>query len=347
MAPAERMRRQVKELERDTQRVVRESRAERDELWSQVKGSTPEEWRRNAEPLAQHFLHQVIGVLPAQRIPLDLRARASYDDAKWRGWEIEFDVRPEFQGYGVLLVPKDLRPGERRPLVVVQHGLNGTPQGYFQQKAGRTLEVYRNFGGQLADAGYVVYLPQNPYKGEFRHLAKMANPLGFSLYSLIREQYAVMLDWLVTLPYVDAERVGFYGLSYGGKTALRIPPFDPRYRVAVCAGDFNEWIVKLTTPDEPWSYVYTPEYEILEWDMAHVANHAELAMLMAPRAFLVERGHRDGVGIDEWVSYEYARVRRFYDENGIGDRTGIAFFNGPHRVDGPAAMEFLRRNLGR
>ena len=58
---------------------------------------------------------------------------------------------------------------------------------------------------------------------------------------------------------------------------------------------------------------------------------------------LVERGHRDGVGIDEWVLAEYARVRRFYDEMGIGERTAIALFNGPHRVDGAEAVRFLRR----
>ena len=80
--------------------------------------------------------------------------------------------------------------------------------------------------------------------------------------------------------------------------------------------------------------------------MAHVASHAELAMLIAPRHFMVERGHRDGVGIDEWVASEYARVRRFYDEKGIGDRTRIAYFNGPHRVDGPDAIAFLESVLG-
>ena len=81
--------------------------------------------------------------------------------------------------------------------------------------------------------------------------------------------------------------------------------------------------------------------------MAAVASHAELAQIIAPQPFLVERGHRDGVGVDEWVSYEYAKVRRFYDEAGIGDRTGIAFFNARISVDGPAALEFLRRFLGR
>ena len=341
----ERMRRYVKQIEGDVQRLVRESRRRRDTLWSAIKADSPDEWRRGAEPLARRLLSEVIGEVPPERVPLGLRARPIDGGAKWRAWEIQFDVRPEFFGYGVLLAPVGLKPGERRPLVVVQHGLDGTPQVFFHQTSGRNRDIYRNFGALLAELGFIVYMPQNPYTGDFRHLAKMANPLGLSLYSLIRAQYDVMLDWLVTLPFVDASRIGFYGLSYGGKTALRIPPFDTRYRAMVCGGDFNEWIVKLTTPDEPWSYVYTVEYEILEWNLAHLANHAELAMLMVPRPVLIERGHRDGVGIDEWVSYEYARVRRLYDELGIGDRTDIAFFNGPHRVDGPAAVEFLRRHL--
>jgi hypothetical protein len=341
------MRRQVDELVEHVQALVRDSRRVRDELWSKVSGATADEWRRNAEPLARRFRREVIGVLPDERVPLRLRAHASYRSDKWRGWQVQFDVRPEFFAYGVLLVPTDMAAGEKRPLVIVQHGLHGRPQVFFQQAQGRDLDVYRNFGAQLADFGYIVYMPQNPYTGDFRHLAKMANPLGLSFYSLIQAQYDTMLDWLGTLPFVDADRIGFYGLSYGGKTALRIPPFDARYKAVVCGGDFNEWIVKLTTPDEPWSYVYTVEYEILEWNMAHVANHAELAMLMAPRRFMVERGHRDGVGIDEWVAYEYARVRRFFDEKGIPERTRIAWFNGPHRVDGPAALEFLREALGR
>jgi hypothetical protein len=27
------------------------------------------------------------------------------------------------------------------------------------------------------------------------------------------------------LPFVDPDRIGFYGLSYGGKTAMRVPLF--------------------------------------------------------------------------------------------------------------------------
>jgi hypothetical protein len=49
--------------------------------------------------------------------------------------------------------------------------------------------------------------------------------------------------------------------------------------------------------------------------------------------------------VDEWVSYEYARVRRFYDEIGLGDRTRMEFFNGPHQIHGVGTVEFLETFL--
>ncbi|WP_321473538.1 prolyl oligopeptidase family serine peptidase [uncultured Paludibaculum sp.] len=330
------MREQVHELVDYTQRLVALSEYTRAKLWKELGSKGVEE----------RFLTDVIGRLPGPVSTPNVRRTLFQEGDRWRAYAVQFDVRPGVFGSGYLLVPKDLKAGEKRPLVVVQHGLNGRADVYFNEKEGRGLEVYRNFGAQLADLGFIVYSAQNPTVGEFRHLARLANPLGLSLYSLIRAQYQSLVDWLVTLPEVDAGRMGFYGLSYGGKTALRVPVFDERFRVVVCGGDFNEWIRKLTTVDEPYSYMFTKEYEILEWDMAHVASHAELAMMMAPRAFMVERGHGDGVGKDEWVAYEYAKVRRFYDEAGVGERTRIAYFNGPHRVDGPAAIEFLRKFLG-
>lgn len=68
-------------------------------------------------------------------------------------------------------------------------------------------------------------------------------------------------------------------------------------------------------------------------------------MLIAPRPFLVERGHDDGVGIDEWVAWEYARVARHYAKLGFANRTGIAYFIGNHRIHGERAYAFLKQHL--
>ena len=45
----------------------------------------------------------------------------------------------------------------------------------------------------------------------------------------------------------------------------------------------------------PYSYVWSPEYEIFEFDLGSTFNYAEMAALIAPRPFMVERGHFDNV----------------------------------------------------
>ncbi|MEJ5368545.1 MAG: prolyl oligopeptidase family serine peptidase [Bryobacteraceae bacterium] len=346
--PEARAARQVRELEDFLQRLARRSRRVRDELWSSIRGKDADEWRAAAASLERRIREEVIGELPPEPCPPEPRTRLAAQTPLYRAWDVRLNVRPEFPARGVLLLPARTEPGVRLPLIVLQHGLQGRPQDlYAQSPDSRAFATYRNYAETLVREGFAVYLPQNPYTGDFRWLVRLAHPLGLTLFSFIREQYRAALDWLATLPMIDPERIGFYGLSYGGKTALRVPPFDPRFRAVVCAGDFNEWIGKLTTTEEPWSYMFTDEYDVLEWNIAHVASHAELALLIAPRPFLVERGHRDGVGIDEWVMSEFARVRRFYDEMGIGERAAIAFFNGPHRIDGEEALRFFRRWLAR
>ncbi len=54
---------------------------------------------------------------------------------------------------------------------------------------------------------------------------------------------------------------------------------------------------------------------------------------------------RDGVAPDEWVAYEYAKVRRMYDTLGLGDRTDIEFFDGLHEINGKGTFEFLHKHL--
>jgi len=182
-------------------------------------------------------------------------------------------------------------------------------------------------------------------KDNLGNCKEKANPLGLSLYSIITGQHQRIVDWLGQQSFVDAERIGFYGLSYGGKTAVRVPPFVKQYAFSICSGDFNEWVRKNVDSAHRYSYVFHGEYEIFEWNMGHVANYAELSYLMAPRPFMVERGHNDGVAPDEWVAAEYAKVRRFYVQMGIGDRTEIEYFNGPHTINGKDTFAFILRNL--
>ena len=176
-------------------------------------------------------------------------------------------------------------------------------------------------------------------------LGRKANPIGKTIWSIIIPQHQQILNFLKTLPNVDGKRIGFYGLSYGGKTAMRVPAVLTDYCLSICSGDFNEWVFKNATTTHPMSYVFSPEYEIFEWDLGETFNYYEMAALIAPRPFMVERGHSDGVSVDEYVAFEYAKVRRLYDGLGIGERTEIEFFNGPHMINGKGTFDFLHKHL--
>ena len=207
--------------------------------------------------------------------------------------------------------------------------------------------VYGEFAARLAERGFVVYAPQNPYifEEQYRYIQRRANPLKLSLFSFIRAQHQRTLEWLAGLPFVDPARIGYYGLSYGGKTAMRVPPLLDRYAAVITSGDFGEYAGKMASINRPESFMFTIEHEMYEFDLANTYNYSDLANLIAPRPFMVERGHHDGVGFDEWVAYEYAKVKRFYTLIGIGDRTEIEYFNGVHQIHGEGTFRFLHRHL--
>jgi cephalosporin-C deacetylase-like acetyl esterase len=347
--PAERQKRQVQELVNHTQRLLHHSERVRDEFfWRRAKPGSTNDWIAAIKPHKETFREDVIGRFPNPTLPGSPRSRRIPDKPKWTGYEVVLDVWPDVFAWGVLLVPKDLKPGERRPVVVCQHGLEGVPMDTINDDPKSSgYGPYKAFSARLAERGFVVFAPHNPYRGRdsFRVLQRKANPLKKSLFSVILAQHDRILDWLSELPFVDATRIGFYGLSYGGKTAMRVPSLLDRYCLSICSADFNEWIKKNVTVDSPYSYMFTIEYEMPEFNLGHTFNYAEMAALIAPRPFMVERGHDDGVAPDEWVAYEFAKVRRLYAKLGIADRTEIEFFNGPHTINGVGTFEFLHRHL--
>jgi cephalosporin-C deacetylase-like acetyl esterase len=343
--PTLRLHRQFNQMVEFTQSLIRKSPDRRQEFWKKADASTIQRWKDSTQYHRDYIWEEVIGRISAPALPPNPRTRLILDEPKYKGYEVMLDVWPEVFAYGILLLPKDVKPGERRPVVVCQHGLEGRPTDVSDPKIDNPF--YRHFGCSLANEGFITYSPQNPYIGNdnFRLIQRMGHPLKLALFSFVLGQHEQLLNWLTTLPFVDPDRIGFYGLSYGGKTAVRVPPLLKGYALSICSGDFNEWVWKTTNVLAPQSYLLTKEYDMYEFNFANIVNYADLANLMAPRPIMVERGHEDPVGVDEWVSYEYAAVRRFYDKMGIGDRTEIEYFNGPHTIHGVGTFQFLHRHL--
>jgi dienelactone hydrolase len=341
-----RQERQLHEFDRHNQQLLVESPDVRREFMKKLDSSSIEAYTESVEPYRAFFAQEVIGQFDLERLPPNVRSRPIYDEPKFTGYEVVMDVFPDVIAYGILLLPKGIKEGERRPVVVCQHGLEGRPRDVADPQLDNP--AYHRFAVRLAEEGFITFAPQNLYifHDRFRTLQRKANPLKKTLFSVIVPQHQQITDWLKTLPAVDPARIAFYGLSYGGKSAMRIPPLVKNYCLSICSADFNEWVWKNASTRSPYSYVWSGEYEIFEFDLGSTFNYAEMAALIAPRPFMVERGHFDGVAPDETVAYEFAKAYHLYHARlGIGDRCRIEFFVGPHTINGKGTFDFLREHL--
>ncbi|MFM7843475.1 MAG: hypothetical protein ACKPEY_04485 [Planctomycetota bacterium] len=341
---AQRQQRQLQELDLQNQLVLAESPYVRQAFMSRLDTKNPETYAKTVEEYRTIFKNEVVGAFDLPLGDFHARSRQAYETDTWVGHEVMLDVWPDVIAYGVLLVPKGIKPGEKRPVVVCQHGLEGRPQDIIKGDH----PAYHDFAAKLCERGFITFAPQNLYifKDRFRTLQRKGNSIKKTLFSVIVPQHQQIVNWLKTLAYVDPQRIGFYGLSYGGKSAMRIPPLVPDYCLSICSADFNEWVAKNASTRLPYSYVWTGEYEIFEFDLGSTFNYAEMAALICPRPFMVERGHTDGVASDECVAYEYAKVFHLYSHRlKMADRCEMEVFDGPHTINGKGTFDFLHKHL--
>src|SRR5690606_16743092 len=168
---------QVKELENHVQWLIRDSDYNRNEffLYRAMPDFKNREWSTKSyhpyfspqpfveagEDFRTYFWEEVLGKFDQPLADPKPRTRKIYDEVLWSGYEVVLDVFEDFVAPGVLLLPKDIKEGERRPVVVVQHGRNGVPEVMIK---GNTS--YYDMAAKLADRGFVVYAPYGLFRGE-------------------------------------------------------------------------------------------------------------------------------------------------------------------------------------
>ena len=357
--PAARHARLFTDMEHHVQRLVQRSEHVRDNAFlyavmpelAVTKWSTearhpthpPEKFIEGAKRFRELFRDEAMGRFDEPPQPFNARSRLVKETDKWMAYDVVLDVYPELFAWGLLVLPKDLQPGEQRPVVVCQHGRDGLPRNLLDANS----SGYRNVAAVLAERGFITFSPHNLYRGEdrYRWLNRKANTVKATLFSFIIASHDQILRWLDAQPFVDGRRIAFYGLSYGGETAVRVPPLLEKYCLSICSGDFNQWTRKVAATDEPFSFMRTIEWEMPYWNLGQTFDYAEMAYLMVPRPFMVERGHNDLVGRDQWVAHEYAKARWLYAQLGLADRTEIEFFQGGHSMRAEGTFDFLHRHL--
>ncbi len=193
---------------------------------STPRRSTPS--RRRSSPTATAFRDDVIGRFDDPLLPPDPRSRKVYDEPKFTGYEVVLDVFPDVIAYGILLVPKGIKDGERRPVVVCQHGLEGRPQDVADPKVdnpsttssprpARRAEGSSRSRRRTCTSSATASAPSSARRTRSRRRSSRSSSPSTSRSPTGSRR----------CPFVDPARIGFYGLSYGGKSAMRIPAAGP------------------------------------------------------------------------------------------------------------------------
>lgn len=358
------------EIESVCLQLVQESAERRQARWSNVDRSSTIAYRQTVEERRQALADMLgLALFAPPNAPLNVETRLIYDRPEFRSYEVLLPVYDGLSLYGVLTVPTGLRPGERRPAIVCQHGA-GSHCRYdilgLEPRDGSA--AYHAIGSEHAIRGYVTFAPQGHFghvrasrnqdlppdlshlhncgpAGHTQNIYRKAHSVRATDFGLYVRMHQRAVEWLRSLPIVDGDRIGFHGLSYGGYTALWVAPLVPEYRAVVCAGYLTDWAEKTTTPEHPNCYLWHNDDEMYNFDVLNHFNHGDLAALICPRPFMVETGLDDWVTPKEWVDQEYARVAALYADLGIPERTEIHWGKGGHQIFAERSYPFLDRWL--
>ncbi|HLG31965.1 MAG TPA: DPP IV N-terminal domain-containing protein [Ignavibacteriaceae bacterium] len=173
-------------------------------------------------------------------------------------------------GYGLfgrLFLPPDFNEQKKYP--VVYHVYGGP---HLQRIQNEWIEDSRLWLYYMAQQGFIIFTLDNrgtAYRGlefeqvTFRRLGK------FEL-----EDQQAGVEYLKSLPYVDHERMGVYGWSYGGFMAASLMTRNPEiFKVGVAGGSVTDW--KLYEVMYTERYMDTPQMNPEGYEQSSLLNYIQ------------------------------------------------------------------------
>jgi Tol biopolymer transport system component/dienelactone hydrolase len=140
-----------------------------------------------------------------------------------------------------LMVDKNLDKTKKHPAIIWIHG-SGADQNYLGWHPG-SYRMYYAISQYFAQQGYVILTPD--YRGSSGYSRDWTTGAFQDLGGGETQDVNGGADYLKTLPYVDADRIGIWGLSYGGFMTLQSIITAPK--LFACAidvagvGDWETW----------------------------------------------------------------------------------------------------------
>ncbi|MFI4912327.1 MAG: alpha/beta hydrolase family protein [Sedimentisphaeraceae bacterium JB056] len=278
-------------------------------------------------------------------------------------YRLLFEITEGVHTYAIELVPET---EGTHPGLLVQHGYGGSPElvcGFCQQ-ANMEDYSYRSLGIRAVKRNYHVIAVHHPSgfgfseetiasipgfedryaygKNRLHRLALLQNSTLFGLDMLASSRG---IDILLQNDDVEKDKIGMYGLSQGGQSALYLPALDRRIKASVCSAYFNNRIKKLIGPYKGVTYLDSLEEtqfypNVLKWFF-----DSDIASLIIPRAFAVEAGEKDTSVDYDLALEEFGDVAKYYDRLHLSEKVAFIGHRYGHISATKKAFDFIEKNL--
>ena len=259
----------------------------------------------------------------------------------------EFSTLPAY-----LLVPDDLRSGQRRAGLIVSHGHHT----YGIDSVCGVRGMDEESGPRSADAlhavqsGYVVLAPawwgwpgrdrdmdRTEGRDRCNVIQTAAAMYGMNVLSLHIQDGQAAIDAFSAHAEVDPDRIGCIGNSYGGRTTMWLTVFDERIKACVpagCMNTFRERSLKLSS----CGIQYLP-------GLLQYADVPEVFALIAPRPMQLQSGEGDSLITPSDRDAMEATVRAAYRACDATDDFDCVLHGEGHTLVWELAKGFLEKHL--
>lgn len=327
-------------------------------LWKEPV--TAQNWPKLREGIVESTL-RILGPFPAQKVPLDAQVDSEADCGTYLRRKVSIQVQPNDRMPAYLLIPKKRRG--RVPAVICFYGTTSgagkeTVVGLSGRVPGSPPQRNNAFAIDMVEAGFVAFAADYLRDGE--RVKPGREPYdttdfykefpNWSIHGKDIWDTSRAVDYLQSLDFVDPEKLGMTGHSYGGHSTIFTAAMEPRIKVAVANGPVSDFLhhgLHWGVPKGARNSQSAPELRpyVLDHTLPLPATFYEFTALIAPRPLLVGQAAGERRPAEE---ENYAAVSQVYSALGHSDRVRYHWYAGDH--DYPpearhAAVEWFRRWL--
>lgn len=287
-----------------------------------------------------------LGEMP-ERVELRPKLLATKPCPGYRRELVEYTVEqdePPVRAF--VCIPDQIRPGA--PAVVCLHQHAGQFNLGKSEQVGRLGSPHQRQALELAARGFITMAADSrcfEERGKYWDgdgiyncslIIRGATLAGRFVWDIQRE-----VDYLLTRPEVNPERIGVIGHSMGAQQILITLPLEPRFRAAVAGEGLKLYSGMLTRGDTFSQPQIVPGFY-------RYADLDALPAMYAPSPLMITGRTKDHVSpLEDQVAAE-ARLRAIYALHGASDKIDFPRDAGDHQFSPPlreAAYAWLEKHL--